>query len=183
MEWWLLQSLAGYSGWILAGMCGLVVLVVVLRGVVHRRARRGRVTVALVPASTFDPSKEEILRFASQLARTHRVTARTLQTAGDLAVRVQLISAGEGRMAHIVSGPRRAESILKTRGFGQVELVDPQQLLKPVDAPQGPNQNSDGGATQQRETGGARVHTGAVEQGEGPGGEGEAVVGRWLVPR
>lgn len=114
-----------------AGTAIVVAVLAVTRGTLVRRVRARRRTVALKPSSNFDPSAEEILRFCGQLARVRRATSRLLVPASAHAVRVSLVSAGEGRMAHLLSGPAEAEKLWRRQGLAQVELADPSSVLGP----------------------------------------------------
>lgn len=107
----------------------LAVLLAVLRAEAVRRARRQRRTVMLKPTNTFDPSSEEVLRFCGQLTRTRPATATVVQPASTRTVRIRLVAAGEGRMAHLIEGPARAETVLRKQGFAEVELAAPESVL------------------------------------------------------
>jgi hypothetical protein len=78
---------------IVATLAGALVVfalsILVARAVCTRRGLRNRSTVLLLPAPSFDPSEEAVLRFASGLARTRRVV-RGLLDAPASAVRVRL---------------------------------------------------------------------------------------------
>lgn len=112
---------------VLVVVVGVAVVLAVLvavraRGLV-RDARQDRVRVAMIPTSSFDPSPEEVVRWAAQLARTNRVTGRAAPD-GARMVRVSFVSVGEGGMVQTVSGPGRAESLLRQPGLSEVEQVD-----------------------------------------------------------
>ena len=117
----------GMAVLITAAVIATVIATVRLVGGWH--ARRTRKTVLLKPSSKFDPSSEEVLRFCGQLARVHSATARVTVPRSTRMLRVTLTSAGEGRMAQLLSGPAGAEQILRHRGFAQVELADPSSIL------------------------------------------------------
>lgn len=104
---------------------GAVVVVLAAIGAVLRsrrgaRALRQRVAVAMVPTETFDPSVEEVSRFASQLTRLRPSTHMTPRSA--LGVRIRLTSVAGGQMAYQVEGPERSRSVLRLAGYGEVEL-------------------------------------------------------------
>ncbi|MDH5422941.1 MAG: hypothetical protein OEY55_14170, partial [Acidimicrobiia bacterium] len=123
------------SAWDEWGVTVVVVAVAVVAAIGGVRllggwnARRRRRTVLLKPSSKFDPSAEEVLRFCGQLSRVHNASARVTVPRSTRVIRVTLISAGEGRMAQLLSGPAAAEQILRHRGFAQVELADATVML------------------------------------------------------
>lgn len=123
-EMWLSWGVAALA------VCGTAVCAVIgMRLYFGWRARGRRKTVAMVPSSKFDPSDEEVLRFCGQLSRVRSAAARFTRPASTRTVRVSLVSAGEGRMAQLVSGPEAAGQLLRKRGFAQVELSDPVSVL------------------------------------------------------
>lgn len=124
-------SSAGLWFGLLAGLVVVIVGLVVRSSLLVRSARVDRVEVALVPTSSFDPSPEEVMRWASQLLRTNRVTGR-MAPDGARVVRVAFQSVGEGRMVQMVSGPGRAESLLRQSGLGEVELVNMAELVERI---------------------------------------------------
>lgn len=104
---------------------GAVVVVLAAVGAVVRsrrgaRALRQRVAVAMVPTETFDPSVEEVSRFASQLTRLRPSTHMTPRSA--LGLRIRLTSVAGGQMAYQIEGPERSRSVLRLAGYGEVEL-------------------------------------------------------------
>jgi hypothetical protein len=99
----------------------VIAVTIVLRWWLTRRALTKRVRYAMLPTETFDPSPEEIVRFASQLSRARRSVGSLGPRRSD-AVRLQLVSAPGGRMLQLIEGPARAESVLRIGGFAEVEL-------------------------------------------------------------
>jgi hypothetical protein len=124
------DALAGSSARpIVATLAGALVVFalsfLVARAVCTRRGLRNRSTVLLLPAPSFDPSEEAVLRFASGLARTRRVV-RGLLDAPASAVRVRLDADPKGRLRYAVELPTRARAALAAAvaAFGVVELRD-----------------------------------------------------------
>jgi hypothetical protein len=92
---------------------------------VIRRARlvwaalTDRVTVELVPTSTFDPSEGEVGRWARQLGRVHHSTQGV--PARGSAARLRY-SAEDGKMRCYLEGPATAVAVLAMPGFAEVEV-------------------------------------------------------------
>lgn len=95
-------------------------VVVIGRGVLIRRAlsEDKRTQLTVIPAESFDPTGEEVARYAAQLARMRR----SFVTRPAQAVRLRLDAVGEGQVAYRVEGPSSARSILQTAGYHDVEL-------------------------------------------------------------
>lgn len=115
-----------------AGAAVVVVLVtVVVVAVVTwwrtRRALAQRVRLVALPTESFEPNDEEVLRLATQLARTRRAVHRFGTRRGD-AVRIRLVALQGGRVVQFIEGPRRAESVLRLGGYAEVELLPPETL-------------------------------------------------------
>lgn len=104
----------------------LLLAVLIVRYVLTRRALAQRVAYQLLPTNSFDPTPEDVLRFAIQLAETRPAVAwRTPRRA--LALRVRLTTGTDARLAYHVEGPRTASSLLRHQTYSQVEVrkVDP----------------------------------------------------------
>jgi hypothetical protein len=114
---WSLEH-AAEAGLAVGAMVGVTIVV---RWLLTRRALIKRVRYAMLPTETFDPTSEEIVRFASQLSRARRSVGPLGSRCSD-AVRLQLVSAPGGRMLQLIEGPARAESVLRIGGFAEVEL-------------------------------------------------------------
>lgn len=117
---------------VVVGVAGLLALACLLtREAAARRALRGdrRIRLTVLPTETFDPSEEEVARYAAQLSRTRR----TLWGPGRRAqaVRLRLDSTGEGQCAYRIEGAPRAASILKLPGFDETELRSTDGLEPP----------------------------------------------------
>ena len=94
---------------------------IAIRWWLTKRALTRRVRYAMLPTETFDPSPEEIVRFASQLSRARRSVGSFGPRRSD-SVRLHLVSAPGGRMLQLIEGPARAESVLRMGGLAEVEL-------------------------------------------------------------
>lgn len=98
----------------------------IARAVCIRRGLRDRCRVLLLPAPSFDPSEEAVMRFASGLSRTRR-TVRGLLDGPASAVRVRLDADQKGRLRYTVELPARARAALgvAAAAYGEVELREP----------------------------------------------------------
>jgi len=96
-----------------------------------KSALSGRVTVEVVPASTFDPSEAVVGRWAQQLARIRFAASATPARGAGARLRY---SAREGKMHCYVEGPQAASAILTMPGFPDVEVrtVQHRRALRPV---------------------------------------------------
>lgn len=108
---------------VLAGVVvsGLVALLLV-RAVATRRALRRRIRLVLVPADSFDPDHEAVLRFAAGLGRVRRM--RDVLRARASAVRVRLDTDPAGLLRYAVELPEHARASLRSAAaaYGAVEL-------------------------------------------------------------
>ncbi|MET8346775.1 hypothetical protein [Streptomyces microflavus] len=87
-----------------------------------RLARAGlsdRVTVEVVPTSTFDPAPGEVGRWAHQLGRVHH-SAEGVPARGS-AVRLRYSAEG-GKMRCYLEGSATAAAVLAMPGFAEVEV-------------------------------------------------------------
>ena len=112
--------------WSAPYLAGLVLMGVSLWvGVAHRRTKRvrgalaDRVTVEVVPTSTFDPSEGEVGRWARQLGRVRHSTQGV--PARGSAARLRY-SAADGKMRCFLEGPATATAVLSMPGFAEVEV-------------------------------------------------------------
>jgi len=95
-----------------------------------RSSRLGqRSSVAMVPTRTFDPTLEEVLRFANQLVRTRPATRR-LSPRSASAVRIRFMSLAGGGLVTEVEGPARSQSVVRLGCYDQVDLR-PVEALRP----------------------------------------------------
>jgi hypothetical protein len=105
----------------------LLVVAVAATRLKMRRELAARVSFAVIPTESFDPSPEEILRFAAGLSRTRRVVRRLGAGRTD-AIRLRLLAVAGGQVVQLLEGPRRSLSILRNAGFDQVDLRPPESL-------------------------------------------------------
>ena len=104
-----------------ATTAAVVIAVVYLRRRLRTAALRHRVSYDLLPTTSFDPSAEDILRFARQLQRA-RLAAPGWTPRAATAVRVRLYTNASGRLAFRVEGSSRAASALSQQAYAGVEL-------------------------------------------------------------
>jgi hypothetical protein len=102
-------------------LAGVLLAARYLRNIVVRRRMARRVTYDLLPSTSFDPSAEDVARFAHQLARTRPAVA-WLRPRRSSSIRIRLHTDGEGRLCYQVSGPSTAGSVLRHQSYPQVEL-------------------------------------------------------------
>ncbi len=86
--------------------------VLVARLVVTRRSLDHRVAILAIPADSFDPSPESVVRFASGLSRSRRAL-RGLLDAPASAVRLRLDADPTGKLRYCVEVPERARGALR----------------------------------------------------------------------
>ena len=107
-------------------LAALLIAVWLIRRVRTRRALARRVAFQLLPTNSFDPTVEDVLRFAMQLAETRPAVAWRVPRRA-LALRVRLTTGSDARLAYYVEGPRTASSLLRHQSYSQVEVrrIDP----------------------------------------------------------
>jgi hypothetical protein len=110
---------------VVAVLVGLVVVAV--RVLVTRRTLGSRTGLVLLPSEDFDPSVEQVVRFAGQLARL-RPTVRGWVDPRACALRVLIETDLAGRLRYSVEFPARSIGLLRTAlgTYEQVELRDPE---------------------------------------------------------
>ncbi len=95
-----------------------------------RSSRLGqRSAVAMVPTRTFDPTLEEVVRFANQLVRTRPAT-RHVSPRSASAVRIRFMSTPGGGLVTEVEGPARSQSVVRLGCYGEVDLR-PVDVVRP----------------------------------------------------
>ena len=104
-----------------ATTAAVVIAVLWLRRRLRAAALRHRVGYDLLPTTSFDPSAEDILRFARQLQRA-RLAAPGRTPRAATAVRIRLHTDASGRLAFRIEGPSRAASALSQQAYPGVEL-------------------------------------------------------------
>ncbi|MFP5319469.1 MAG: hypothetical protein ACLGI2_14405 [Acidimicrobiia bacterium] len=124
---------------VLVLLAALVLIAAVATRLKMRRELAARVSFAVIPTESFDPSPEEILRFAAGLSRTRRVVRRLGAGRTD-AIRLRLLAVAGGQVVQLLEGPRRSLSILRNAGFDQVDLRPPEAI--PGLRPAGPDLRS-----------------------------------------
>jgi hypothetical protein len=102
---------------------------VVARSVLTRSQLKDRVSFAVLPADSFDPPIDAVVRFAAQLARGRGGFLGWLTPRAN-AVRIVLDSLPGGRMLYRIECPRRALPVVRAAvaAYGEVELRDPESL-------------------------------------------------------
>lgn len=96
-----------------------------------RRALADRVTVEVVPTSTFNPGEGEVGRWARQLGRVHHAAVGV--PARGSAARLRYSAEG-GKMRCFLEGPVTAAAVLSMPGFAEVEVRahNGQDAIRPV---------------------------------------------------
>jgi hypothetical protein len=117
------RQASAYAIVVVVAAVAVLVAVRLLRQMLVRRQLSRRVTYDLLPSTSFDPSPEDVARFAHQLARTRPVVA-WLRPRRGASIRIRLYTDAEGRLCYQVSGPASAGSVLRHQSYAQVELRD-----------------------------------------------------------
>jgi hypothetical protein len=114
--------------WALANMWWVISLVFVfmialssVQRLMSRSTLRERQAFEILPTNGFDPTLEDVLRFAKQIARAQRSTSRWALPARGTAMRVRLMTVG-GPLTLRVEGPARATTVLRHQSYAQCEL-------------------------------------------------------------
>ncbi|HEU4461259.1 MAG TPA: hypothetical protein VFR75_01580, partial [Solirubrobacterales bacterium] len=127
-----LLKLAGHPAAVsLAGaLLSVACAVLVARLVVTRRALDHRVAMLAIPADSFDPSPESVVRFASGLSRSRRAL-RGLLDAPASAVRLKLDADPGGKLRYGVEVPGHARGALRaaTAAYSGVDLRPAPQTI------------------------------------------------------
>lgn len=89
----------------------------------RRLVRHSSVGYAVVPSSDFDPSPEEVLRFAAGLLQARPVT-RLFRPLRQQMVRIAFVSDDEGNLVHLLAASSHARSVVERNGFAAVDLED-----------------------------------------------------------
>jgi hypothetical protein len=117
------SRVAIYAAVLVAVLAAALLAVRYVRDIVVRRQMARRVTYDLLPSTSFDPSAEDVARFAYQLARTRPAVA-WLHPRRSASIRIRLHTDDEGRLCYQVGGPSSAGSVLRHQSYPQVELRD-----------------------------------------------------------
>jgi len=112
----------------------IAIAVALLRAQRVTEALADRVTVEVVPTSTFDPGEGEIGRWAHQLSRVRYAAAAT--PARGAAARLRY-TVEDGTMHCYLEGPATASAVLAMPGFAEVEVraARAEQTIQPVRFP------------------------------------------------
>lgn len=113
---------------VLAAVVGIAVLLV--RRLLIRRALTHRVEYELLPTTSFDPTPEDVSRFAVSLTRVRPAESRMRPRQGASA-RLAMGTYPSGKLLLTLSGPRSAESVLRHQSYPQVELKKPRAAEYP----------------------------------------------------
>lgn len=129
-----------------AAVLVVAALVVVVRARLTGAALRPgeRVRFDVLPSDLFDPTVEEIDRYAAHLARTRRSVRKGTGKAAQ-AVRLRLDADGDS-IRYRLEGHRRAASILSTAGYHDVDLHIATDPDTPTQTPPSPHPTDDGPA-------------------------------------
>lgn len=107
---------------VVAAVLGIAVLLT--RRLLIRRALAHRVEYDWLPTTSFDPSTEDVSRFAAQLTRTRPAESRLRPRRG-ASVRLSMRTDPSGRLLLRIGGPVNAGSVLRHQSYPQVELREP----------------------------------------------------------
>lgn len=100
---------------------GLFCVALAVGGLWRRRALRQRdVGRLLLPSPKFEPTGEEVERFAAVLTRSHRAT-RLPGSRSAHAVRIRIGSGLDGLVEYRLEGHHRARSVLTMAGYDHVD--------------------------------------------------------------
>lgn len=91
----------------------------VQRGRRVAKALADRVTVEIVPTSTFDPGESEVGRWARQVGRVRYAAAGTPARGAAARLRYSVV---DGAMRCYLEGPAEAAAVLAMPGFAEVEV-------------------------------------------------------------
>lgn len=128
---------------ILTAAIALLAIAVLAHRIQTRRtanALRERCGYQLLPANSFDPSPEDVLRHATALARVRPASGRAPRAAR--AAQIRLVT-GDGKINYQLWGPAAARSVLAGRTYHGVEL----RLLHPLPEPEAAEDSAETPAT------------------------------------
>ncbi|GAB3435131.1 hypothetical protein GCM10027569_86890 [Flindersiella endophytica] len=103
------------------GVVALLIAVLNVRRVLINRRLSERVSYELLPTTSFDPSSEDVLRFANQVART-RPSVWSGAPAAATAVRVRLTTRPDGQQTYVLEGHLTSTSVLRHQSYPHVEI-------------------------------------------------------------
>jgi len=117
-----LGSAVTLLAWALPAATAVTIAVLYVRWLRTRVLLAKRVTYTLLPTLSFDPSKEDVYRFALQLTRTRPAESHFRPRKGS-AVRIRLTTDDTARLVYQLSGPRHADSVLRHPTYAEVETL------------------------------------------------------------
>jgi hypothetical protein len=119
------------TGCLLAGLLALLLT----RHLLTARTLRDRLGFLIVPADSFDPDPEAVLRFAAGLVRVRRLLAGFFDARAS-AVRIRLDTDPDGRLRYTIEIPAHARTALRTAlaGYDGVQLHEVTDEPAPVAA-------------------------------------------------
>jgi hypothetical protein len=103
------------------GAVALLIVVLLVRRVLINRRLSQRVSYELLPTTSFDPSSEDVLRFANQLART-RPSVWSGAPAAGTAIRLRLTTRPNGQQTYVLEGHVTSTSVLRHQSYPHVEI-------------------------------------------------------------
>lgn len=112
--------------WLATGL-GVVTVAVVLSVVVIKVRPRRRIGYVMVPDPKFDPSAEEIVRWAAGLGEARSAVGFGAES--HKMVRLSYCSDPEGNLVSVVGMNPRARSVAERNGYAGIALSDPCELL------------------------------------------------------
>ncbi len=125
-------------------------LIGLLIGLLMRRAKGtadGRVELAVVPTSGFDPSIEEIIRYAAHLVRTRRLRDMVSGRRGRT-VRLSLRSVGEGQLVQTIDVAESAAAMVRRHPLDGVEMITLAELDRRIAGVVGADSSQPAGASE-----------------------------------
>jgi len=123
-----LEEFGGAAAPYLYFALGVAVVVIVVWTAIKLRPRP-RIGYAMIPDPNFEPSLEDVIRWAAGLA-----SARSAVGVGPDShrfVRLTLCSDVEGNLVSLIGLNPRARSIAERNGYAGVDLADPVEVLGP----------------------------------------------------
>jgi len=106
---------------------GVVVVVAIAIVLVRVLRKQPPVGYAMVPAKDFDPSMEDVRRFAAGLLEARSAVGWRTKTRR--MVRLAIVSDPEGDIVHLLSSSPRSRSVLERVGYSGCDLRTPDDVL------------------------------------------------------
>jgi hypothetical protein len=102
----------------------VVIAVLLVRHLLIRRSLASRVEFEMLPSLHFDPTPEEVERFARQLTRTRPAESWGRPRRG-VSVRIRMATDEEGKLGYSIAGPAGSQSVLRHPTYRQVDIIRP----------------------------------------------------------